>query len=63
MNRIDCAIIAITIIAFAIIFDAFAIASHSQTMFLTIGDRILICIIWNVLFGWGAYEIWDSRAK
>ena len=55
MNRIACAIIAVIIIAFAIIFDACIIASYSQTMFL--------CIMWSVLFGWGAYEIWDSRAK
>ena len=63
MNRIACAIIAVIIIAFAIIFDACIIASYSQTMFLTMGDRILLCIMWSVLFGWGAYGIWDSRAK
>ena len=63
MNRIACAIIAVIIIAFAIIFDACIIASYSQTMFLTMGDRILLCIMWSVLFGWGVYGIWDSRAK
>ena len=63
MNRIACAIIAVIIIAFAIVFDACIIASYSPTMFLTIGDRILLCIMWSVLFGWGAHEIWDSRAK
>lgn len=63
MNRIACAIIAVIIIAFAIIFDACIIASYSPTMFLTMGNRILLCIMWSVLFGWGAYEIWDSRAK
>ena len=63
MNRIACAIVAIIIIAFAIIFDVCIIASYSQTMLLTMSDRILLCIMWSVLFGWGAYEIWDSRAK
>ena len=63
MNRIACAIIAVIIIAFAIIFDACIIASYSPTMFLTMGDRILHCIMWSILFGWGAYGIWDSRAK
>lgn len=63
MNRIACAIIAMIIIAIAIVFDACIIASYSPTMFLTMGDRILLCIMWSVLFGWGAYEIWDSRAK
>lgn len=63
MNRIFCAIVAVIIIAFAIVFDACIIASYSPTMLLTIGDRILLCIMWNVLFGWGAYVIWDCRAK
>ena len=63
MNRIACAIIAVIIIAFAIIFDVCIITSYSPTMFLTIGDRILLCIMWSVLFGWGAYSIWDCRAK
>ena len=63
MNRIICAIIAVIIIAFAIVFDACIIASYSPTMFFTIGDRILLCIMWSIFFGWGAYEIWDCRAK
>lgn len=63
MNRIACAIIAVIIIAFAIVFDAYIIASYSPTMFLTISDRILLCIMWSMLFGWGAYGIWDCRAK
>lgn len=63
MNRIACAIVAIIIIAFAIVFDACIIASYSPTMLLTMGDRILLCIMWSLLFGWGAYGIWDSRAK
>lgn len=63
MNRIACAIVAIIIIAFAIVLDACIIASYSPTMFLTMSDRILLCIMWSVLFGWGAYGIWDSRAK
>lgn len=63
MNKIACAIIAVIIIAFAIIFDAMIYASYSPTMFFTMGDRILLCILWNVLFGWGAYEIWDCRAE
>ena len=63
MNRITCAIVAMIIIALAIIFDVCIIASYSPTMLLTIGDRILLCIMWNVLFGWEAYCIWDCRAK
>ena len=63
MNRIACAIIAVIIIAFAIVFDACIIASYSPTMFLTMCDRILLCIMWSVLFGCGAYGIWDCRAK
>jgi hypothetical protein len=63
MNRIACAIIAVIIIAFAIVFDACIIASYSPTMFLTMCDRILLCIMWSMLFGWGAYVIWDCRAK
>ena len=63
MNRIACAIVAIIIIAFAIIFDVCIIASYQPTMLLTMGDRILLCIMWSVLFGWGAYGIWDCRAK
>ena len=63
MNRIACAIIAVIIIAFAIIFDACIIASYSPTMLLTMGDRILLCIMWSVLFGCVAYGIWDCRAE
>ena len=63
MNRIACAIVAIIIIAFAIVFDACIMTSYPPTMHLTMGDRILLCIMWSVLFGWGAYGIWDSRAK
>lgn len=63
MNKIICAIAAMIIIAFAIIFDVCIIASYSPTMFLTMGNRILLCFMWSVLFVWGAYEIWDSRAK
>lgn len=63
MNRTLCAIVAVIIIALAVIFDACIIASYSPTMFLTMGNRILLCIIWSVLFVWGAYEIWECRAK
>ena len=63
MNRTLCIIVAVIIIAFAIIFDACIIASYSPTMFLTMGDRILLCIMWSVLFGLGAYGIWDCRAE
>lgn len=63
MNRTLCAIVAVIIIALAIIFDACIIASYSPAMFLTMGDRILLCFMWSVLFGWGAYGIWDCRAK
>ena len=63
MNRTLCAIVAVIIIALAIVFDACIIASYSPTMFLTMGNRILLCIIWSALFVWGAYGIWDSRAK
>lgn len=63
MNRTLCTIVAVIIIALAIIFDACIIASYSPTMFLTIGDRILICAIWSVLFSGMAYGIWDCRAE
>ena len=63
MNRTLCAIVAVIIIALAIIFDACIIASYSPTMFLTMGNRILLCAIWSVLFVWGAYGIWECRAK
>lgn len=63
MNRTLCAIVAVIIIALAIIFDACIIASYSPTMFLTMGDRILLCIIWSVLLGGMAYVIWGCRAE
>ena len=63
MNRTLCAIVAVIIIALAIIFDVCIIASYSPTMFLTMGNRILLCAIWSVLFVWGAYGIWECRAK
>lgn len=63
MNRTLCAIVAVIIIALAIIFDACIIASYSPTMFLTMGDRILLCFMWNVLFGWRAYGVLECRAE
>ena len=63
MNRTLCTIIAIAIIAFAIAINVFLIASYSPTMFLTMGERILLYFMWSVLFGWGAYGIWECRAK
>ena len=63
MNRTLCAIVAVIIIALAIIFDACIIASYSPTMFLTMGDRILLYIIWSVLLGGMAYGIWECRAE
>ena len=63
MNRTLCAIVAVTIIALAIIFDACIIASYSPTMFLTMGDRILLCAMWSVLFSGMAYGIWGCRAE
>ena len=63
MNRTLCAIVAMIIIALAIIFDACIIASYSPTMFLTMGDRILLCVIWSTLFGGMAYGIWDCKAE
>lgn len=63
MNRTLCLIVAVIIIAFTIIFDACIIASYSPTMFLTMGDRILLCIIWSVLFSGIAYVTWDCRAE
>ena len=63
MNRTLCAIVAVIIIALAIIFDACIIASYSPTMFLTMGNRILLCIIWSVLLGGMAYGIWGCRAE
>ena len=63
MNRTLCAIVAVIIIALAIIFDACIIASYSPTMFLTMGDRILLCFMWSVLFGGMAYGVWECRAE
>ena len=63
MNRTPCLIVAVIIIAFAIIFDACIIASYSPTMLLTMNDRILLCIIWSVLFSGIAYVTWDCRAE
>lgn len=62
MNRTLCTIIAVSIIAFVIILDVFVIASYSPTMLLTMGDRILLCSIWSILFGYMAYCVWDCRA-
>lgn len=63
MNRTLCAIVAVTIIALAIIFDACIIASYSPTMFLTMGDRILLCGVWSVLLSGMSYGIWECRAE
>lgn len=62
MNRTLCTIIAVSIIAFVIILDVFVIASYSPTMLLTMGDRILLCSIWSILFGGMAYGVWECRA-
>ena len=62
MNRILCTIIAMSIIVFVIILDAFVIALYSPTMLLTMGDRILLCSIWSILFGGMAYCVWDCSA-
>ncbi len=63
MNRTLCTIIAIAIIAFAIAINVFLVASYSPTMLLTIGDRILLCVVWDALLGCMAYGVWDCRAK
>ena len=62
MNRTLCTIIAIVIIAFAIAINVFLIVSYSPTMLLTMGDRILLCAVWDALLGCMAYWIWDCRA-
>ena len=62
MNRTLCTIIAIAIIAFAIAINIFLIASYSPTMLLTMGDRILLCAVWDALLGYMAYCAWDCRA-
>lgn len=63
MNRTLCTIIAIAIIAFAIAINVFLVASYSPTMLLTIGDRILLCVVWDALLGCMAYGVWDCRAE
>ena len=62
MNRTLCTTIAISIIALVIILDVFVIASYSPTMLLTMGDRILLCAVWDALLGYMAYCIWECRA-
>ena len=62
MNRTLCAIIAIAIIAFAIAINVFLVASYSPTMLLTMGDRILLCVVLDALLGCMAYGVWDCRA-
>ena len=62
MNRTLCTIIAIAIIAFAIAINVFLIASYSPTMLLTIGDRILLCAVWDALLGCMAYGVLECRA-
>ena len=62
MNRTLCTTIAISIIAFAIAINVLLIASYSPTMLLTMGDRILLCSIWSILFGGMAYGVWECRA-
>ena len=62
MNRTLCTIIAIAIIAFAIAINVFLIASYSPTMLLTMGDRILLCAVWDASLGGMAYCVWDCRA-
>lgn len=63
MDKIFCAIIAVILIAYGIVLDVCIIASYSPTMLLKMGERIVFCILWSILFGWGAYMVWDSRAK
>lgn len=62
MNRTLCTIIAIAIIAFAIAINVFLVASYSPTMLLTMGDRILLCVVLDALLGCMAYGVWDCRA-
>ena len=62
MNRTLCTIIAIAIIAFAIAINVFLVVSYSPIMLLTIGDRILLCAVWDALLGCMAYCVWDCRA-
>ena len=63
MNRTLCLIAAVIIIALAIAFDAYIISGYSSTMFFTMSDRILLCVIWSALFGGIAYGIWECRAE
>lgn len=62
MNRTLCAIIAMSIIAFTIALNVLLIASYSPTMLLTMGDRILLCLVWDALLGYMAYCVWECRA-
>lgn len=62
MNRTLCAIIAMSIIAFTIALNALLIASYSPTMLLTMGDRILLCAVWDALLGYMACCVWNCRA-
>ena len=62
MNRTLCAIIAMSIIAFTITLNVLLIASYSPTMLLTMGDRILLCSVWDALLGYMAYCVWECRA-
>ena len=62
MNRTLCTTIAIFIIAFTIALNVLLIASYSPTMLLTMGDRILLCAVWDALLGYMAYCVWDCRA-
>ena len=63
MNRTLCLIVAVIIIAFAITLDVYLITSYSSTMFLTVSDRILLCIIWSVLLGGMTCGVWGCRAE
>ena len=63
MNRTLCLIVAVIIIAFAITLDVYLITSYSPTMLLTMGDRILLCAVWDALLGCMAYGAWDCRAE
>lgn len=62
MNITLCAIIAMSIIAFTIALNVLLIASYSPTMLLTMGDRILLCAVWDALLGYMAYCVWECRA-
>lgn len=62
MNRTLCAIIAMSIIAFTIALNVLLIASYSPTMLLTMGDRILLCAVWDALLGYMAYCVWECMA-